>query len=143
MFFKTLRLSVKREIEQLKALHRIELQEANAALEREKLKLAQEHELKITETVTLLKLESQQKIAQQKLDYDRKLDAIKVESDSILMQAKEQVIKEGYDKLSAAMSKLHEEGNVTTRFVQDLALSMTKNPITSKVKVLTGTVKNK
>lgn len=98
---------------------------------REKKKLKDEHDLKLKEIITLTKLDSEQRIKQAELDAARRLN-----------EHSANLNKEYFDKLSAAMTKLHEEGNVTTKFQRDIALEMLKGmpKNISETKVLTGTV---
>jgi hypothetical protein len=164
MFFKTLRLRVKREIEELKALHRIELAEKEAAhkramdekeatltrqlrdkereLQRLEGELRKDSEIKLREVTSLLKLESEQKMKQMELDHQRKVDSIKREASEELTREKQELLKTHYDKLTNAMTKLHEEGNVTTKFTHELALKMLDHAPAAKseTKVLTGSI---
>lgn len=133
MFFKVLKLRVRREIEELKSIHRIEMQEKEADLRRLKQDLEKTHELKIRETVSLLKLDSEQKIKQLEINAQRDLQRVEQQAAKALLESKEELLKESYDKLSEAMSKLHAEGNVTTKFTQDLALKMFESMPTQKV----------
>lgn len=143
MFFKILRLQVKKEIEELKALHRIELAEKEAALSRREIELKSGHEVKVREVVSLLKLESEQKIKQLELNNQRALDAVKNEAAEAQTRMKEGLLADHYAKLTTAMSKLHEEGNITTRFTQELALKMFESQPVHKTqtKVITGQTK--
>lgn len=145
--FKIFRLRIQREIEELKHLHRIQLAEYDAALDRrekeivqKEKELAKEHEIKLKETVSLLKLDSEQKTKQLEIDNQRKVDALESSHRKEIAKEKESLLEEHYKKLSEAMAKLHEEGNVTTRFTQDLALKMLEGAPKHKVetRVLTG-----
>lgn len=130
------------ELEEVRHKHKLEVDEIKANIEREKrhwaedktrevTNLKKEHDLKLKEAVTLAKLDSEQRIAQAKTDGDKKLN------DTV-----EKLTKEHYDRLSTAMTKLHEEGNITTKFTQDLALKMfEKNPPkTKRIEKLTGSL---
>jgi predicted transport protein len=112
------------ELAELTHKHKLELEEKKASFDREKKnwvedkerlvkKMTDEHEIKLKEAVSLANLESMQKIKQAQLDAERAFNE-KVGT----------LNSEHYDKLSAAMTKLHEEGNVTTKFTQELALKM-------------------
>jgi hypothetical protein len=149
--FTLLKLRLKREIEELKSLHRIEMAELEAksardladkeaTFERKQKDANKEHELKTKEVVTLLRLEAEQKNKQVELNYQRQTDVLKIELDQKLNQKTSDLLKESYDKLAAAMTKLHEEGNVTTKFTQDLALKMMGGMPEHKTttKVITG-----
>lgn len=141
--FKLLKLKWQKELEELKSIHRIQLAEKDAALDRTKKDLFQTHELDLKEAITLLKLESQQKTKQLELDFLRKIDELKAEQNKANTEFRDLLSKEYYDKLSAAMSKLHEEGNLTTKFTQDLALKMFEHAPETKVRVLTNGDKSK
>lgn len=129
-------------LEELKHKHGLEIDAANAKLELAKRewssekqllenRLKQEHELKLKEAVTLTKLDSEQRIKQVQLDADR-----------VLVSKMKELNESHYKELSASMTKLHEEGNVTTKFTQDIALKMFENmpKNSSETKVLTGTI---
>ena len=141
--FKLFRLKWKKELEELKSLHRIELAEANAALERIKKEHQSEFDIKINEAVSLLKLKSEQKTAQLEIDYERKIYAIREEAASELWKTKEKLVQDNFEKFKETTQKLHEEGNITTKFVQELAVNMMKNSPNPEVKVLTGTIETK
>lgn len=130
------------ELAEIKHAHALEIDTINAKLLRDKSlweedkarltkKLTEDSEIKLKEVVTLTKLDSEQRIKQAELNADRKFN-----------EKAEALNKDYYDKMTTAMSKLHEEGNVTTRFTQDLALKMMGNMPANKseTKVLTGTV---
>lgn len=104
--------------------HNLALEEINARLvrekgnweeDRERLKkqLTEDSDLKLKEAVVAARLEADQRIA-----------SIKLEGDRRVVSEIEKLNKDHYSKLSEAMTKLHEEGNVTTKFTQDLALKM-------------------
>lgn len=124
VFFKVLRLRVRKEIEELKSLHRIEMAEKEAEFERKQTNTDKLNEIKQREIVSLLRLESEQKTKQLELDHQRNLEAVKQKAAVELINTKEKMLNENYEKLTAAMARLHEGGNVTTRFTQDLALKM-------------------
>lgn len=130
------------ELAEVKHEHQLKLNESQAMLERERKhwdedrqrivdKLTQEHELKLKEVVTVTKLDSQQQIKKAQLDAEAELNK-KV---GVLN-------KEHYDRLADALNKLHTEGNVTTKFTQDLALQMMSHLPANKseTKVLTGSI---
>lgn len=134
------------ELEEIKHKHALEIKEMKADISREKKqwdedrqrmvdKQNQEHEIKLKEVLTLTKLDSEQRIKKAELDFESKYN-----------KKCEELNATHYDKLAAAMSKLHEEGNVTTKFTQDLALkmmeSMPKHKTENTTKVLTGKVQD-
>lgn len=129
-----------KEIEELRAKHRIEMGEKEAALKLKEIELEKRFEMRERELVSLLKIEQEQKLKKMEIGYEERLASAKQEFASALLIEKEKLMKESYDKLSNAMSKLHEEGNVTTRFTQDLALKMMESLPTHKVqtKVITS-----
>lgn len=149
--FKVWKLQLQREIEELKSLHRIELKEKEAELmlqirdreeqlKRREADLVKDAEIKTREVVSLLKLESEQKLRQLEIDFQRKLDAADRKAEQQVVAMKSNLLQEHYDKLATAMSKLHEEGNITTKFTQELALKMMGNAPAHKTetRVLTG-----
>ncbi len=132
MFFQSIRRT-KIEIEDLKACHRIEMKEKEAELERTKRDLLQAHELKLREVTSLLKLESEQKTKQLALDYQKRELEIKENAAKQISDFRESELVKNYDKLSSSLSKLHEEGNTTTKFMQELALkTFESGPVTRK-----------
>lgn len=151
--FKLLRLKLKNELEQLKALHDIEIQKKNSQIQilenemkkklelREK-ELTQKNELALTEATTLLKLDYQQKLKQQEIDFQKQVNDLKVELEVSKAKFQKEIQDDNYTRLKDAMTKLHEEGNVTTKFTQDIALKMLDKMPASKTehKHLTGEV---
>lgn len=130
------------ELAEIKHKHKLEIDEAKADFVRAQTQwkedkdrlikqLKEDSEIKLKEVVTLTRLDSEQRIKQSQLDADRKVNA-----------KMEELNKAYYDKLSDSMSRLHEEGNVTTRFVQELSLKMLGSLPTNKTetKVLTGSI---
>lgn len=151
--FKLVGLKWKREFEQLKSLHDIEMQKKEAQLRFQERELTQRHELALTEATTLLKLDYQQQIKQKELDFQKALQEKSIEyqkvindlkANQLMEQAnfKQKVQDENYERLKNAMTKLHEEGNVTTKFTHDLAIKMLdKVPVAkSEHKYLSGDV---
>lgn len=129
-------------LRELVHVHNLKIDEINAKFEREHKyweedkkralsTMTQEHELKLKEAITLANLSSQQQAKQAELDFQRKLN-----------QETEKLNKNYYDKLTEAMTKLHEDGNITTKFTQELALKMMESIPShkSETKVLTGKV---
>lgn len=126
-----------RELEHENTLH---LEETKASFDRERsvwkedkerlrTQLIEEHELKLKEYTTLARLDYEQKTKQIELIAERKINAEVAK-----------INKDYYDKLTDSMKKLHEEGNVTTKFTQELALKMMSSLPANKTttKVLTG-----
>lgn len=135
MFFGFLASKLRMELKELKHAHTLEIKEKDAEFQRgksqwdeDKARLIKElesnHALKLKEVVTLTKLDSEQKVKQLELDSQRKIDALKNENIKEISLLKENLLTDHYNKLSVAMGKLHEEGNHTTRFTQELALKM-------------------
>lgn len=143
------------ELAELKQKHQLELEVKQAAFDRamknwtedkERLesKLKQENEIKLTEAVTLTKLESQQRTAQLELDYNRKIEDLKTKNAVALAEYKTKLAEEYHEKLSVALNKLHTEGNVTTKFTQELALKMLEKapPQTNRIELMKGKLKD-
>ncbi len=152
--FKLLRMRAAREIAEIQSMHKIQMLEKEAQLDRvnkdkvsalsiQEKELTKDHELKLKEVVTLLKLESEQKVKQIEIDHIRAIDLLRNQKESEVNKIREELLQDHYNKVSAAMTKLHEEGNVTTRFTQDLALKMFEAAPHQKhtTKVLTGKIK--
>jgi hypothetical protein len=135
--FKLINLKWKKEFEELASLHRIMLAEKDAEIKRLERDLLHKHELDLKKAITLQQLNSEQELKQQELNYQRKLDEIEKTKTEEVLKLKEALVKESYDKLSVAMAKLHEEGNLTTKFTQELALKMFEHAPETKVRVLT------
>jgi hypothetical protein len=130
--FKLLGLKWKKEFESLKCLHDIEMAKKESALKIQAEELTKRHELALTEATTLLKLDYQQQIKQKEMDFQKTVNDLK--ASQLMEQAnfKAKVQDENYERLKDAMTKLHEEGNVTTKFTQDLALKMFEKVPTAK-----------
>lgn len=137
--FKLLGLKWKKEFEELASLKRIELAEKDAELGRLKKELEHQHKLDLEEAIALHKLEFQQKTKQMELDFNRNLQDQQLRKEQEILHHKERLNKEFYENLTQAMSKLHQEGNLTTQFVQDLAFKMFEKSPETKIKVLTNT----
>lgn len=129
---------LKIELEEIRHKHRLELTERQADFDREKkvweedrerltISLTKEHELKLKEVVTLTKLDSEQKSKQMELNFQRKISELESKNIRDMADLKAKLTEEHYTKLTAAMTKLHEEGNTATRFTQELALKMFAN----------------
>jgi vacuolar-type H+-ATPase subunit E/Vma4 len=142
MFSKLFTSKLRMELAEIKHKHTLEIKELTAQIELEKRhwtedrerlikKLKDEHDLKLKEAVTMVKLDGQQQAKQAQLDADRKLN-LEVQK----------LTEQHYESLKAAMTKLHEEGNVTTKFTQELALKMMQGMPANKseTKVLTGSI---
>lgn len=127
--FKLLRLKWNKENAELRYIHQIEMKNKEAELERMRLDLASEHDRKTREVISLMKQDSEKKYLQLENSYEEKF-----------LKLKQALLDDNYQKMSQAMSKLHEEGNVTTRFTQDLALRMMDGMPKTKVenKVITS-----
>jgi Skp family chaperone for outer membrane proteins len=138
--FDQVKHKLRMELEELKHKSRLEIAEIRTEVDREKKQWAKdknlelermekEHEIKLREVVSLTKLDSEQRIKKAELEFQEKFN-----------QKCEELNKTHYDKLSQAMTKLHEEGNNTTKFTQDLALKMMEGMPTHKLqtKVITS-----
>lgn len=155
-------LKWKNEFEQLKALHDIELAKKNSELKilenelnqklvlqekgltqgyalREK-ELASKHEVQLSEATSLLKLDLQQQIKQKELDYQRQSNELKTQAEIDKAKFQRELQDDNYNRLKDAMTKLHEEGNHTTEFTKELALTMLNKLPTAKTehKYLSG-----
>lgn len=122
--FKLLKLKVASELAEIKSQHKIEMNAAKAEIDALKLEQEKSNELKIREVTSLLKIEHQQKLAQLQLDKDRSIETIRQNAAEEVLRQKEQLIADSAKRLNDAMTKLHEEGNVTTKFIQEMSLKM-------------------
>lgn len=152
--FRTFKASqLQLELNELKHKHRLDLEAQTAQFNREKAEwekdkkrleedLKKDHEIKLREVLSLTKLESQQKIKQLEIDSERRINEVKAASENKMNDEIRRLNQEHYDKLSTAMAKLHEEGNATTKFQQELALKLIGSMPTAKseTKVLTGSL---
>ena len=93
--------------------------------------LTKRAELGKLETETLTKLRSEQKIAQAQLEADKKVMALeaklsdaKKEHGEAMAQQKADLAKEHYDDLAKSLEKFNSEGNASTKFMHEMALSM-------------------
>lgn len=138
MFWHNLRM----QLEEIKHKHNLEIQEMKAAVAREKKlweedknrlihKLTEESDLKLKEVTILAKLDYEQRLKQVEINAERKTN-----------ERIADLNKQHYDKLSDSMTKLHEEGNRTTKFTEELALRMMGSMPANKseMKVLTGKI---
>ncbi len=129
-------------LRELKHSHNLEIEGVAANFNREKShweedkqralnRIVEDHDIKLKEAITLTQLSGQQQAKQAELNFERKLN-----------EATARLNKEYYDNLTEAMSKLHEEGNLTTKFTQELALKMMGSMPSNKseTRVLTGRV---
>lgn len=131
--FKLFRLKLEKELAESKMIHEIAIKKKDAELILLEQKLRAEHELALKEAVTLLKLDSEQKISQIKLDYSKKTYASDRAKEQEFLKLKEDLLKENHDKFNQTISKIHEDGNVTTRFVQELAYKMMEKAPATKI----------
>lgn len=140
MFNKFFSRRLRMELEELKHSHHLVLEKMGATMSLQKRQweeerifieknIRAEHDIKLKEAVTMTRLDAEQRIKKAELNAEGKLN-----------DRTAALNKEYYDKLSEAMSKLHQEGNVTTKFTQDLALKMFENSPVNRTttKVLTG-----
>lgn len=130
---KLLKLKIRAELEEIRAAHRIAIKEKEAEIALVKKNADQELEIKTREVTSLLKLKHEQEIAQMKLDYDRKLQDQKKKMQEDSLALRETLLKENHDKLGEALNNLHEKGNVTTKFMQEMAVGMLKQIPAAKV----------
>lgn len=133
--FKLLKLKWQKELEEMSQLHRLQMKEKEADLVRvtkdkeqsiallEK-KLTTESDMKLRESIALLEMNAEQKEQTMTAKHKEELESVKREAKNEFIKLKDNLLSENFEKMSQAMTKLHEEGNVTTRFTQDLALKM-------------------
>jgi transketolase len=131
--FKLLHLKWKRELEELKQLHDLAMKTKEGELEILRKDLEAEHDRKLREVTSLMRLDGANKEAALKQEYNKTILEMSKEHEEKIINIKHTLMDENYKKLSDAMSKLHEEGNVTTRFTQDLALKMMEGMPKAKV----------
>lgn len=111
-------------------------------------------ELKSTEAAALLKLDFQQKVKQLELDSKRALDDARIAGQRALDDARAFAQKERsdfekklsddyYARMKDSLTQLHTEGNITTQFLEKMALSMLGNTPEHKVRVSTMAIADK
>lgn len=148
--FRFLVNSTKIKIAELKALHAIEINKKEADIKLLKENAQQEIEMKTREMQSLLKLKHDQQIAEIEMQakketatialaFEKKANELEAKKNDEIHEIKEKLMLEYQEKLAEALSKLHSEGNHTTKFVQDLALQMIGKQPTTKLetKVIT------
>lgn len=126
---------LKFQLEKEKELHEIRVNALEEKHRVELVNLKREAETRHNDELVRQKLAYEVELAKVKTEFEEKL--IRVESElkakhlaekevSLNQQVleKEKLIEGHYEKLSAAMTKLHEEGNANTRFTKELALQL-------------------
>lgn len=144
------------ELNEIKHKHTLELQELRAAFVREQKnwvedkarlesQMKKDHELKLNEAIVLTRLSSEQKIKQIEIDNLRSIEELKSSTSRDVFETKKLLSEEYYQKLSEALNKLHTEGNLTTKFTQELALKMLEKapPQTNRIELLEGKVETR
>lgn len=151
--FKLLGLKLKRELEEQRSLYDIEIKKRDSAIKlledesksrlslREK-ELVSKHDIALNEATSYLKLDYQQQLKQKELDHKREMDDLRAKTALDQAKWRQELQDENYTRLKDAMTKLHEEGNITTKFTHDLALKMLDRvPVAkSEHKYITGDV---
>ncbi len=132
------------------ATTKAELDRAKSLFEEDKKRieshLKKDAEIQKQEIITLTKLESDQKQAQLKLDFEKKIIELTKNHNEELTALKIKLEADYYEKLKAALKTLHEEGNASTKFMQELALNMMKQgpvPTSLQIGMNTETSKGK
>jgi hypothetical protein len=126
---------LKFQLEKERELHGIRIDALEEKHRTALITLKREAETGHNDELVRQRLACQIELARIKKEYEEKL--IRVEADlkakhlsekevSLNQQVleKEKLIEGHYEKLSAAMTKLHEEGNANTRFTKELALQL-------------------
>lgn len=98
-------------------------------------------DLKAREVAALLKLDYQQKLKQFEIDKQRELDVVKAESDKTRAAFEQKLSEDYYRRMKDALNQLHTEGNITTQFLEKMAVSMLGHLPESKVRVTTQALK--
>jgi len=144
-------------LQRAKHEHELKLATAKAELDRAKTlfeedkkriesQLKKDAEIQKQEIVTLTKLDSDQKQAQLRLDFEKQTIEITKKHNEELTTLKIKLEADYYEKLKAALKTLHEEGNASTKFMQELALNMMKQgpvPTSLQIGMNTETTKSK
>lgn len=123
MFTKFFTRKLRMELKEIMHQHSLEIKTKEAEFEikerhwredkaREITKIREEHQLSLDKLSLNSQATNQANSLRYQEEYNKKVESLN---------------KEHYDKLSAAMSKLHEEGNVATKFQHDLAVEMFKS----------------
>ena len=132
------------QLAEMEHKHKLQMEEITAKFNREKSEwekdrerfvsdLKKDSDLKLNEAVTMAKLDYEQRIKQAELTAQEKIN-----------NHTKKLNDENYEKLSTSMTKLHEEGNQSTKFLQEIASKMMGSMPKHKTqtKILTGTVKD-
>lgn len=87
-------------------------------------KLNEEFELKEKKVVAAFEDKLSKSISDLEDNHRKEITALKEKHLEDKARFMEEGLTKNYDKLSNSLTKLHEEGNVQTKFVQELALKM-------------------
>jgi methyl coenzyme M reductase subunit D len=109
--------------------------------------LRREFDLKEKEVIGLLKLDSEQRSRQAELDRDRQIQELKMKHTEEISKLRSDLASEFYQKMQTELSKLNSEGNVNTRFVQEMSLKLldkasATNTNTYEHRVISGNVRD-
>lgn len=104
---------------QMKAL-RQDLEDQKSKLVVEKSQLIEKHKKEIAELNESNKIKRENDAITLKLEYDKRLSDEINKLKSELVAEREKLNKETYERLSNSLTKLHEEGNNTTKFLQSM-----------------------
>lgn len=119
------------ELEQRSSRHQMEMNKERAAFDLEKAKIYEEtgrekrniqaeYDLKFKEAEAVLV----HKIQKVGMEAKEKLQSALNQNKFELLAEREKWMTESYEKLSGSMTKLHEEGNAQTKFVQEMAVTL-------------------
>lgn len=141
--FKLFRLKLEKELAETKLIYEIEIKKKDAERKILEDSLRADHQLKLTEAVTLLRLDSEQKNKQLELSFQRKMDEFQRGKEQEFLKLKEGLLSDNHNKFNEVISNIHEKGNLTTKFVQELAVKMMEKapPMRIETKSISATEK--
>ncbi len=109
-----------------------DLEEQVKELKQAERKIKAEFELAEKKAIVALEHQRNTDLMNLEKDYNKKLTAFKERQTEEFTKKVQSLVEEQYSKLSNSMTKLHEEGNANSKFVQDMNKEMLKAIATSR-----------
>lgn len=116
--------TIKKELE-------LEIKHLNSIIEIERRKLQGEYDilatkktLELNESLKIMQVELQEKLNKQATLYNESLQKMEVIHTKELSKLESRLAREYYEKMTEVVRELNLEGNVQTKFVQELSLKM-------------------
>lgn len=106
-------------------------------------RLKSEYDLKLQEAVTLAKLDAEQRVRQVELDKSRATSELESKYAKEKSELEQKLSQDYYSKLTAAMADFNANGNVTTKFMQEIAMKVfEKAPFANPNLQIAGSLKD-